>query len=90
MADSGYPSVKDPRDVPLGGVTSGEVADEAEIAAAVTQFQCIESSGVAKAMRTAEIAFQQRAIEANPEAFAEVKRDLDAIVRHATEVLADG
>lgn len=89
MAESGYPSVKDPRDVPIG-VATDVTPSAAEIAAAVTQIGCIESSGVAKAMRTAEIAFQQRAIEANPEAFAEVKRDLDAIVRHATQVLADG
>lgn len=41
-------------------------------------------------MRNTEIQFQLAAIDANPEAFAQIKNELATVVKHATEVLANG
>lgn len=92
MAAAGYPGLEDPFDVPAqfeAGDESGRPS-EAEKQAAVTQFGCFEESGVREAMRAAEVAFQTKAIEANPEAFAQIRRELDDVVRRATTVVAEG
>ncbi|MFT3887101.1 MAG: hypothetical protein QM713_02910 [Arachnia sp.] len=92
MARAGYPGLEDPFDVPAqfeAGDESGRPSD-AEKQAAVTQFGCFEESGVREAMRAAEVAFQTKAIEANPEAFAQIRRELDDVVRRATTVVAEG
>ena len=92
MAKAGYPDVTDP----LGERPKQFMQDdlqnpsEAEKQAAVTQFHCMESSGVRREMRAAEVAFQNRAIEANPEAFAQIRKELDDVVRRATEIVAEG
>lgn len=90
MAAAGYPDMTDPREPPRQFLASppGSAATAAEKSAAVTQFKCQQSSGVSAAMRAAEVAFQLKAIDANPEAFAKIKSDIQAVVRRATTIVA--
>ena len=45
---------------------------------------------VREAMAVADFAFQTNANEENPEAFAQIRKELDDVIRRATEVLAEG
>ncbi|MBO9520477.1 MAG: hypothetical protein J7518_02980 [Nocardioidaceae bacterium] len=91
MAAAGYPDTPDPREPPpqFRRSSPASEATAAEKRAAVTQFKCQQSSGVSAAMRSAEIAFQLKAIDANPEAFAQIKSDIQAVVRRATTIVGD-
>ncbi|MEL4504947.1 hypothetical protein AAEX63_08940 [Luteococcus sp. H138] len=89
MSAAGYPEVADPREAPRKYLGADAVTPD-ETKAAVTQFECQESSGVTKAMREAETTFQRAAIDANPEGFATVKGELATLVRHASEVTTNG
>lgn len=89
MAAAGFPDVTDPRDTPAQFERPGPVTAAAR-AAAVTQFKCQQSSGVTAAMRAAEVAFQLKAIDANPEAFAQIKAEIAAVVRRATTIVSGG
>lgn len=91
MSAAGYPEVDRPLSERPDRFRSGDPQQpsEAEKEAAVTQFGCFEESQVREAMRVAEVAFQTAAIEANPEAFAQVRQELDAVVHRATEVLGE-
>lgn len=89
MADAGYPDITDPRDSPDISV-QGAKAGQAEIAEAVTHFGCQGSSGVTQAMRDAEVAFQLAAVDANPEAFAQIKAEIAYVVRTATTIVQGG
>ncbi|HMR50446.1 MAG TPA: hypothetical protein PKE40_14675 [Arachnia sp.] len=90
MAEAGYPGLEGPLDEPeqFAG-EDPQQPSEAAIQAAVIQFGCAEESGVRVAMRETEVAFQTQAIEANPEAFAQIRQELDDVVRRATEVVAE-
>ena len=85
MIKAGYPSVTDPRQIPRQFRFSAP-ATTAEKTAAVSQFRCQKSSGVTAAMRSAEILFQLKEIDASPKEFAEVKKDIATVVRHATKI----
>ena len=63
---------------------------EAAKQAAVAMFRCFEETRVREAMAAAQVAFQANAIEENPEAFAQIRKELDDVIRRATEVLAEG
>lgn len=89
MTEAGYPDVKNPLDVPKQVSVDGAKTDY-EIKAAITHFGCQQSSGVTIAMNQAEVAFQNKAIDSNPEGFAAIKAGIDAMVRRATEVVAGG
>jgi hypothetical protein len=91
MAAAGYSGVSTPFDVPaqfLNPPAATGTPSPAQISAAVTEFDCRQSSGVEAAMRAAVVAFQFKAVDANPEAFAQVKAELAAVVRRATTVVA--
>ena len=63
---------------------------EAAKRAAVAMFHCFEETRVREAMAAAQVAFQNNAIEENPEAFAHIRAELDDVIRRATEVVAEG
>lgn len=86
MKSAGFGYFTDPRDIPSQFPYS-EPVTKAEKTAAATQFHCQQSTGVVEAMRQAEIAFELKAIDANPEAFADVKADIAKVVRRATTVV---
>ena len=86
MSAAGYSSATDPRQIPQEFPYTAPLT-KAEKAAAVIQFQCQQSSGVTTAMRAAETAFQLEAIDANPEAFADVKADIASVIRRATTIV---
>ncbi len=93
MSAAGYPDVTGPLQLPRQFDNAGTfttTVSKAQISAAVTQFDCRQSSGVEAAMRAAEVVFQLKAIDANPVAFAQVKAELAAVVRRATTIVAGG
>lgn len=91
MGKVGYPEVDHPLSDRPKRFRSTDIQQPsaAEKEAAVAQIGCLEESQVREAMRAAEVSFQTAAIEANPEAFAQIRRELDDVVRRATEVLGE-
>jgi hypothetical protein len=93
MASAGYPAVSDPRDTPAqfdNPASTTGAPSAAQITAAVTEYGCRQSSGVEAAMRAADVAFELQAVDASPEAFAQVKTELADVVRRATTIVAGG
>lgn len=93
MAAAGYSGMDSPLDIPAqfkNATTYQGPVSAAQISAAVTEFNCRQSSGVEEAMRAAEVAFELKAIDANPEKFAQVKQELNDVVRRATTIVAGG
>jgi hypothetical protein len=93
MASAGYPGVSTPLDLPAqfdNAATFTGTPSAAQISAAVAEFGCRQSSGLKAATRAAVVAFQLKAIDANPEAFAQVKAELAVVVRRATTTVAGG
>ena len=93
MAAAGYAGVASPLDIPAqfeNAATYQGPLSAAQISAAVTEYKCRQSSGVEGAMRAAEVAFELKAIDANPEKFAQVKQELNDVVRRATTIVAGG
>jgi len=93
MASAGYPDVNGPFDIPHQfdvANANNQPVTRAQISAAITQYDCSQSSGLRAAMQAAETAFQLKAIDANPLAFAQIKSDLAAVVRRATTIVGSG
>lgn len=91
MSDAGYPDKVHPlgeKPAPFEN-TDPDNPSEAEKQAAIATFRCFEESQVREAMRAAEIEFQKQAIEANPELFAQYRRELDDVLRRATEIVGE-
>lgn len=90
MRDAGYPDVDATEFTPKRFEQEDPQQPSAEArAAAVTVHGCFVSSGVREAKYRAEVAYQTAAIEANPEAFAQVRKEIDDVLRRATEVLEE-
>lgn len=88
MRDAGYSDVDATEFTPKRFEQEDPQQPSAEArAAALTVHGCFVSSGVREAQYRAEVAYQTAAIEANPEAFAQVRKEIDDVLRRATEVL---
>lgn len=91
MTRAGYPGLPDTYEQPEQFRTEDlQRPSEAAKQAAVAMFHCFEETRVREAMAVADFAFQTNAIEENPEAFAQIRKELDDVIRRATEVLAEG
>ena len=91
MTRAGYPGLPDVYEQPEQFNTEDlQRPSEAAKRAAVAMFHCFEETRVREAMAAAQVAFQNNAIEENPEAFAHIRAELDDVIRRATEVVAEG